>query len=149
MATSKNKGQKCSFCGRDKRDTLLLIAGVEGHICEACVEQAYEIVNEELVNNKKSRSKSDFSFILPAGVTPEQIKLYLDEYVIGQNEGKKYLAVSVYNHYKRLNQKTTDDIEIEKSNILFVGQTGTGKTLLAKTIARYLKVPFAIVDATV
>ncbi|MBT8229092.1 MAG: ATP-dependent Clp protease ATP-binding subunit ClpX [Bacteroidia bacterium] len=149
MATSKNKGQKCSFCGRDKRDTLLLIAGVEGHICEACVEQAYEIVNEELGNNKKSRSKNDFSFNLPAGVTPEQIKLYLDQYVIGQNEGKKYLAVSVYNHYKRLNQKTTDDIEIEKSNILFVGQTGTGKTLLAKTIARYLKVPFAIVDATV
>ena len=151
MATGKNKnnGQKCSFCGRDKRDTLLLIAGVEGHICEACVEQAYEIVNEELGNNKRSGAKNDFSFNLPAGVTPEKIKLYLDEYVIGQNEGKKYLAVSVYNHYKRLNQKSTDDIEIEKSNILFVGQTGTGKTLLAKTIARYLNVPFAIVDATV
>ncbi len=148
MATGKNKGQKCSFCGRDKRDTLLLIAGVEGHICEACVEQAYEIVNDEL-GNKKIKGKNDFSFNLPVGVTPQKIKDYLDEYIIGQSESKRFLAVSVYNHYKRLNQKDTDDIEIEKSNILFVGQTGTGKTLLAKTIARYLNVPFAIVDATV
>ena len=147
MATGKNKNQKCSFCGRDKKDTLLLIAGVEGHICEACVEQAHEIVNEEL--GTKVKSKSSYSFKLPTGVTPVGIKNFLDQYVIGQNEAKRYLAVSVYNHYKRLNQKTTDDVEIEKSNILFVGQTGTGKTLLAKTIARYLKVPFAIVDATV
>lgn len=148
MASSKNKGQKCSFCGRDKSDTLLLIAGVEGHICEACVEQAYEIVNEEL-GNTKGKSKSDYSFKLPSGVTPMQIKEYLDNYIIGQIEAKKYLSVSVYNHYKRLNQKSSDDIEIEKSNILFVGQTGTGKTLMAKTIAKYLNVPFAIVDATV
>lgn len=147
MANQKNKGQKCSFCGRDKKDTLLLIAGVEGHICEACVEQAYEIVDEEL--GSKSKSKPNYSFKLPGDVTPMNIKGFLDNYIIGQDEAKKYLSVSVYNHYKRLNQKTNDDVEIEKSNILFVGQTGTGKTLLAKTIAKYLNVPFSIVDATV
>jgi len=147
LSKVKNKGQKCSFCGRDKSDTLLMIAGVEGHICESCVEQAIEIVNEEL--GSKGGAKNDFTFNLPAGVTPAKIKGYLDQFIIGQSEAKKFLSVSVYNHYKRLNQKSTDDIEIEKSNILFVGQTGTGKTLLAKTIAKYLKVPFAIVDATV
>ena len=147
MATQKNKGQKCSFCGRDKKDTLLLIAGVEGHICEACVEQAYEIVDEEL--GSKDKKKSNYNFKLPSDVTPHKIKVFLDAYIIGQDEAKKYLSVSVYNHYKRLNQKTTDEVEIEKSNILFVGQTGTGKTLLAKTIARFLNVPFSIVDATV
>jgi ATP-dependent Clp protease ATP-binding subunit ClpX len=147
LATQKNKGQKCSFCGRDKKDTLLLIAGVEGHICEACVEQAYEIVDEEL--GSKDKKKSNYNFKLPSDVTPHKIKVFLDAYIIGQDEAKKYLSVSVYNHYKRLNQKTTDEVEIEKSNILFVGQTGTGKTLLAKTIARFLNVPFSIVDATV
>jgi len=147
VATGKNKGQKCSFCGRDKKDTLLLIAGVEGHICEACVEQAHEIVNEEI--GSKAKTKSDYNFNLPSGVTPAKIKSFLDQYIIGQGEAKKYLSVSVYNHYKRLNQKVSDDVEIEKSNILFVGQTGTGKTLLAKTIAKYLNVPFSIVDATV
>ena len=151
MASSKNRGQKCSFCGRDKKDTLLLIAGVEGHICEACVEQAYEIVDEELgtKNGNQKSSNQGYSFKLPTDVTPAKIKEFLDQYVIGQNEAKKYLSVSVYNHYKRLNQKSTDEVEIEKSNVLFVGQTGTGKTLLAKTIAKYLNVPFAIVDATV
>jgi ATP-dependent Clp protease ATP-binding subunit ClpX len=124
-----------------------MIAGVEGHICESCVEQANEIVSEELGN--KAPSKSSFSFNLPSGVTPVKIKDYLDQFIIGQTDAKKYLAVSVYNHYKRLNQISTDDVEIEKSNILFVGQTGTGKTLLAKTIAKYLNVPFSIVDATV
>lgn len=124
-----------------------MIAGVEGHICEACVEQAYEIVEEEL--GSKSKSKSNYSFKLPTDVTPVNIKSFLDQYIIGQTEAKKYLSVSVYNHYKRLNQKLNDDVEIEKSNILFVGQTGTGKTLLAKTIAKYLNVPFSIVDATV
>lgn len=147
MATQKNKGQKCSFCGRDKKDTLLLIAGVEGHICEACVEQAYEIVDEEL--GSKNKKKNSYNFKLPSDVTPHKIKGFLDTYIIGQDEAKKFLSVSVYNHYKRLNQKTTDEVEIEKSNILFVGQTGTGKTLLAKTIARFLNVPFSIVDATV
>lgn len=147
MSKTKGKGQKCSFCGRDKSDTLLMIAGVEGHICESCVEQANEIVSEELGN--KAPSKSSFSFNLPSGVTPVKIKDYLDQFIIGQTDAKKYLAVSVYNHYKRLNQISTDDVEIEKSNILFVGQTGTGKTLLAKTIAKYLNVPFSIVDATV
>jgi len=126
---------------------LLLIAGVEGHICEACVEQAYEIVDEEL--GSKDKKKSNYNFKLPSDVTPHKIKVFLDAYIIGQDEAKKYLSVSVYNHYKRLNQKTTDEVEIEKSNILFVGQTGTGKTLLAKTIARFLNVPFSIVDATV
>ncbi len=147
MSKIKGKGQKCSFCGRDKSDTLLMIAGVEGHICESCVEQANEIVSEELGN--KAPNKSSFSFSLPSGVTPVKIKDYLDQFIIGQTDAKKYLAVSVYNHYKRLNQISTDDVEIEKSNILFVGQTGTGKTLLAKTIAKYLNVPFSIVDATV
>ena len=147
VANTKTKNQKCSFCGRDKKDTLLLIAGLEGHICEACVEQAHEIVNDEL--GSKSKTKGDFQFKLPSGITPKAIKVFLDNYVIGQTEAKKYLSVSVYNHYKRLNQKSSDEIEIEKSNILFVGETGTGKTLLAKTIAKYLKVPFAIVDATV
>jgi len=147
VANNKSKNQKCSFCGRDKKDTLLLIAGLEGHICEACVEQAHEIVNDEL--GSKTKTKGDFHFKLPTGVTPQGIKNFLDNYVIGQNEAKKYLSVSVYNHYKRLNQKATDEVEIEKSNILFVGETGTGKTLLAKTIAKYLNVPFAIVDATV
>lgn len=126
---------------------MLLIAGVEGHICEACVEQAYEIVDEEL--GSKDKKKSNYNFKLPSDVTPHKIKVFLDAYIIGQDEAKKYLSVSVYNHYKRLNQKTTDEVEIEKSNILFIGQTGTGKTLLAKTIARFLNVPFSIVDATV
>jgi len=137
LSKVKNKGQKCSFCGRDKGDTLLMIAGVEGHICESCVEQANEIVSEELGN--KANEKNDFTFNLPTGVTPAKIKGYLDQFIIGQTEAKKYLSVCVYNHYKRLNQKTTDDIEIEKSNVLFVGQTGTGKTLLAKTIAKHLR----------
>ncbi len=138
---------KCSFCGRDKREALILIAGIDGHICEACVDSAHQIVNEEV--HQKSASASTKKFALPNDVKPIQLKEYLDEYIIGQEEAKRYLSVAVYNHYKRLNQSKIDDVEIEKSNIVFVGETGTGKTLLAKTIANFLDVPFAIVDATV
>ena len=138
---------KCSFCARDKSETLILIAGIDGHICEACVEQAKEILDEELYGKSLKQEGSDFT--IPESVTPLDIKTHLDRYVIGQDDAKKVLSVAVYNHYKRLRQTRKDEVEIEKSNILFIGQTGTGKTLLAKTIAKYLKVPFAIVDATV
>ncbi|MBK8701098.1 MAG: ATP-dependent Clp protease ATP-binding subunit ClpX [Saprospiraceae bacterium] len=139
---------KCSFCGRDKKEAVLLIAGIDGHICEMCVEQAYQIVNEE-VSADKGKLASPNQFSLPENFKPQEIKNYLDQYVIGQDDAKKCLSVAVYNHYKRLRQKTKDDVEIEKSNIIFIGETGTGKTLMAKTIARFLDVPFAIVDATV
>lgn len=148
MRKSK-QNYRCSFCGRDKSEALILIAGIEGHICEVCVEQAGEIIEEELYGNN-SKQESNNPFMLPEAVTPMDIKTHLDQYVIGQDEAKKILSVAVYNHYKRLRQPMkSDDVEIEKSNILFVGQTGTGKTLLAKTIAKFLNVPFSIVDATV
>lgn len=147
MRRSK-QSYRCSFCGRDKSETLILIAGIDGHICEVCVEQAGEIIEEELYGGKRKEEKKR-DFLLPDSVTPMEIKAHLDQYVIGQDEAKKFLSVAVYNHYKRLRQSRHDDVEIEKSNILFVGQTGTGKTLLAKTIAKFLNVPFAIVDATV
>ena len=136
---------KCSFCGRDKKDTNLLIAGISGHICDHCIEQAYNIIQEE------TKGKSSFDVSQLQLLKPREIKKFLDLYVIGQEEAKKYLSVAVYNHYKRLIQtrKENDDIEIEKSNIILVGETGTGKTLLARTIARMLHVPFTIVDATV
>jgi len=138
------KMDKCSFCGRDKKDVQILIAGMEGHICENCIEQAHAIIDEEFKKNK--------NFDL-AGVElkkPKEIKAFLDQYVIGQDDAKKVLSVAVYNHYKRLNQHADDEgTEIEKSNIILVGPTGTGKTLLAKTIAKMLHVPFTIVDATV
>jgi len=140
---------RCSFCGKEKAEALMLIAGLEGHICESCVEQAHDIVQEELYGKKRTPSHSESDFILPDRITPADIKKHLDQYVIGQVEAKKYLSVAVYNHYKRLAQPAQDEIEIEKSNILLVGPTGTGKTLLAKTIAKFLNVPFAIVDATV
>ena len=134
--------KKCSFCGRSERDAELLISGIDGYICNECAEQAHEIV---LANVKKpSRLKMKD---LPK---PAEIKAYLDKYVIGQEDAKKTLSVAVYNHYKRLNHpEAEDDVELEKSNIILVGSTGTGKTLLARTIAKLLVVPFAIVDATV
>ena len=139
----------CSFCGRNRDEVKILIAGQEGHICENCVEHAREIIEQELIV-KDEKSSSAFKLTVKK---PVEIKKFLDEYVIGQDQAKKVLAVAVYNHYKRLQQKPTDasstDVEIEKSNIVMVGETGTGKTLLAKTIARLLNVPFAIVDATV
>jgi ATP-dependent Clp protease ATP-binding subunit ClpX len=148
----KKEGNNCSFCGRHKSEVSLLIAGVDGYICESCVEQASIIVNEEVHSKSSSKTKGKGQFDLPDELTPLNIKDHLDHYVIGQDEAKKYLSVAVYNHYKRLaqnNMASANDVEIEKSNILFVGQTGTGKTLMAKTIASFLDVPFSIVDATV
>ncbi len=138
----------CSFCGRNRDEVKILIAGQEGHICENCVEHAQEIIVQEL-NNKSDTANGGAGFKLNVR-KPAEIKKFLDEYVIGQDDAKKVLSVAVYNHFKRVTQKQQpDDIEIEKSNIIMVGETGTGKTLLAKTIARLLNVPFAIVDATV
>lgn len=134
---------KCSFCGRDKRETAVLIAGQTGHICEHCVKQAQAIVNEELLSKQ---TPAVTKFTVPK---PIEIKKHLDEYVIGQEEAKKVLSVAVYNHYKRINQRVKEDVEIEKSNVILVGETGTGKTLLARTIAKILNVPFCIADATV
>jgi ATP-dependent Clp protease ATP-binding subunit ClpX len=135
---------RCSFCGREKKDTNLLIAGISGHICDRCIEQAYSIVQEELGVH------GEFDMGQIKLLKPAEIKSFLDLYVIGQEEAKKYISVAVYNHYKRLMQQDTkEEVEIEKSNIILVGETGTGKTLLARTIARMLHVPFTIVDATV
>src|SRR5579871_2959126 len=137
----------CSFCGRNRDEVKILIAGQEGHICENCVEHAQEIIQQELMIREDSTGSSSFKLTVKK---PIEIKRILDEYVIGQDDAKKVLAVAVYNHYKRLQQKVVEnEVEIEKSNIIMVGETGTGKTLLAKTIARLLQVPFAIVDATV
>jgi len=152
----KGKGQTCSFCGRKKEEAIILISGLEGNICEQCTEQAHNIVSKEL-GIEKSASKKDAKSIetvmeteakpLP---TPNFIKEHLDQYVIGQDQAKRSLAIAVYNHYKRINnQDASDEVEIEKSNILLVGETGTGKTLLAKSLAKLLNVPFTIADATV
>jgi len=139
----------CSFCGRSRDEVKILIAGQDGHICENCVEHAQEIIAQELAHHPDSKQGTAPSSFKLNIKKPVDIKKYLDEYVIGQDDAKKILAVAVYNHYKRLNQKVENDVEIEKSNIIMVGETGTGKTLLAKSIARMLNVPFAIVDATV
>jgi len=141
---NKEKMDKCSFCGREKKEVNLLIAGIDGHICDRCAEQAHSIIQEEI------KKDSTFSLEDIKLLKPQEVKDFLDQYVIGQDEAKRILAVSVYNHYKRLTQPIDDDeTEIEKSNIILVGETGTGKTLLARTIARMLHVPFTIVDATV
>ncbi len=143
---AKKEDLECSFCKRKKEETNLLIAGVDSHICDRCIEQAYGIVLEELAESKKDKLRTEFVI-----KKPSEIKSFLDQYIIGQSHAKKVMSVAVYNHYKRLQQKIskTDDVEIEKSNIILVGETGTGKTLIARTIARMLDVPFAIVDATV
>jgi len=141
---NKFKPDKCSFCGREKDEVSLLIAGIDGHICDRCAEQAHAIIIEE------TRKDSSFDLNGAKLMKPQEIKAFLDQYVIGQDHAKKILSVSVYNHYKRLKQAIdADETEIEKSNIILVGETGTGKTLLARTIARMLHVPFTIVDATV
>ena len=146
---AKTTVDKCSFCGRDRDQVDLLISGVTGNICNDCVDRAYEMVSD-IQDKKKQSSKKTFNVDKNKLPKPKEIKSFLDQYVIGQDEAKKYLSVSVYNHYKRLLQKDAgDEVEIEKSNILMVGSTGTGKTLLARTIARKLHVPFTIVDATV
>ena len=142
MAVSK-KGRSCSFCGRTDKEVGFLITGIDGCICNECVERAAEIVRDAKQSGEKP------SFTMDSVPKPKEIKKFLDDYVIGQDAAKRYLSVAVYNHYKRITQPETDDVDIEKSNIILVGATGTGKTLLAKTIARLLKVPFTIVDATV
>jgi ATP-dependent Clp protease ATP-binding subunit ClpX len=138
----------CSFCGRSRDEVKILIAGQEGHICENCVDHAREIIEQELqIRNENGVASSQYKLTVKK---PMDMKRFLDDYVIGQEDAKKVLSVAVYNHYKRLQQKIGEsDVEIEKSNIIMVGETGTGKTLLAKTIAKLLNVPFAIVDATV
>lgn len=141
------KKKVCSFCGRGENDVKLLITGVDGYICENCAQQAYEIVESTGVMHQQNAGEK---FALKKVPKPMEIKEYLDEYIIGQDQAKRSMAVAVYNHYKRLQQPVSDDgVEIEKSNIIMVGSTGTGKTLLARTIAKLLDVPFTIVDATV
>jgi ATP-dependent Clp protease ATP-binding subunit ClpX len=143
---SNDQNLQCSFCGRKKPETDLLIAGMDAHICDKCIEQAHGIVEEEIAEAKTASLSSDLVLKKPV-----DIKAFLDEYIIGQDQTKKAMAVAVYNHYKRLLQTKGDDdeVEIEKSNIVLVGETGTGKTLVARTIAKMLNVPFSIVDATV
>ncbi len=146
MADTDRRVVKCSFCGRSKREVEVLIAGISGHICDNCIQQAQSIIKEEMSQKADEQLKSSLVLKKPA-----EIKAYIDQYVIGQDTAKKILSVAVYNHYKRLLQSDDgeEDVQIEKSNIVMVGETGTGKTLLAKTIARMLNVPFCIADATI
>ena len=141
----REQDTKCSFCGRPKTEVNVLIAGISGHICDRCIGQAKQIVHEEETSTASTQISQSINLL-----KPHDIKAHLDEHVIGQDDAKKVLSVAVYNHYKRLTQKASDDdVEIEKSNVVLVGETGTGKTLLAKTIAKVLNVPFCIADATV
>lgn len=143
---SKSPTIHCSFCGRNRDEVKILIAGQEGHICEHCIEHAHEIIDKEFHQKKVDGKAGDLKVQKPIA-----IKAFLDQYIIGQDEAKKILSVAVYNHFKRINlpTNTKNEVEIEKSNVIMIGETGTGKTLLAKTIAKLLNVPFAIVDATV
>ncbi len=159
MMRGRKQDFRCAFCGRDKSDALVLVAGLDAHICEVCVDQAQEIIAEELYGGQlpveeetpEPEQAPKFEFSFPKNITPKRISEHLNRYVIGQDAAKKILSVAVYNHYKRLVHPPSEeeDVQIEKSNVLLVGRTGTGKTLLAKTIAKFLEVPFAIVDATV
>ena len=146
MKMSKTENIQCSFCGRSREEVKILIAGQDGHICEHCIEHAHEIVGKEFHQKKEAGKAGTLKVQKPIA-----IKKFMDQYIIGQDEAKKILCVAVYNHFKRINLPYTikDDVEIEKSNVIMIGETGTGKTLLAKTIAKLLNVPFAIVDATV
>lgn len=146
MKMSKTENIQCSFCGRSREEVKILIAGQDGHICEHCIEHAHDIVGKEFHQKKEAGKAGTLKVQKPIA-----IKKFMDQYIIGQDEAKKILCVAVYNHFKRINLPTTikDDVEIEKSNVIMIGETGTGKTLLAKTIAKLLNVPFAIVDATV
>lgn len=146
MAKHSDEQIKCSFCGRDKREAAVMIAGITGHICDRCIQQASRIVDEEMSSRLRESMLGSVNLLKPS-----DIKAHLDEYVIGQDEAKRSMAVAVYNHYKRISQRESDvdEVSIEKSNMILVGQTGTGKTLLAKTIAKVLNVPFCIADATV
>ncbi|WP_118972080.1 ATP-dependent Clp protease ATP-binding subunit ClpX [Taibaiella koreensis] len=143
----QNNTRKCSFCGKPESQAALLITGIEGNICDECAEQAHLMVTDANVKQKSSSSKYDVK--KHKVYKPKEIKSFLDQYIIGQDDAKKVMAVAMYNHYKRLMHPASEDVEIEKSNIIMVGETGTGKTLLAKTVARILQVPFAIADATV
>lgn len=143
MAKKKQEEQFCAFCGRSAEEVNLLMSGLAANICDDCAKQAYLVVEKNRKPVEKIK-EGDFKLF-----KPREIKIFLDQYVIGQDDAKKILSVAVYNHYKRISQKTQNDVEIEKSNVILVGETGTGKTLLAKTIARMLNVPFAIADATV
>lgn len=150
MSKKNNTVLECSFCGKKATEAAMMIGGGLSNICDECVERAHEMVIQEVKGGRPSLAKSVLSVpSLPKEVKPKDIKLYLDQYVIGQDDAKKSLAVAVYNHFKRISQPLNDEIEIEKSNLVMIGQTGTGKTLLARTVAKYLNLPFAIVDATV
>ena len=146
--TGKRKN-RCSFCGRSEDEVALMLTGLNGFICDECVRQAEHIVRENLGSKVNVKTGNTAGLDMDDIPKPRDIKAFLDQYVIGQDSAKRYLSVAVYNHYKRLSQKTDDGVEIEKSNIIMVGATGTGKTLLARTIAKLLKVPFTIVDATI